>query len=59
MPAFTRLVRFAQGESVHYGDLLDDRDGQYKIRKLLGTPFTKLTDASEVFKTNKVWQTLS
>ncbi|KAF4981414.1 hypothetical protein FZEAL_2762 [Fusarium zealandicum] len=51
MPAFTRLVRFAQGDSAYYGDLLDTQDGEYNIRKLLGTPFTKLEDAGEVVKT--------
>lgn len=52
--AFKRLVRFAIGDTVSFGDLLNVTGGLYKIRRLSGDPFTKLLPTDEVVEVDKV-----
>ncbi|KAF4446027.1 fumarylacetoacetate hydrolase family protein [Fusarium austroafricanum] len=52
MSAFTRLVRFVEGDATFYGDFLDTQDGRYTIQKLHGSPFTKLEDSGKVVTTD-------
>ncbi|CAM1509219.1 Fc.00g029580.m01.CDS01 [Cosmosporella sp. VM-42] len=54
MASFKRLVRFAQGAQVYYGDLIDTADGQYTVKKLLGSPFEALKQTDEIVKTDKL-----
>lgn len=55
---FSRLVRFAQGKSTFYGDLVESSssspEGPYKINKFLGNPFDGLEATGEVVQTDKV-----
>lgn len=52
--AFKRLVRFAVGDRVSYGDLLSINGGTYKVRRLTGDPFTKLQPTEEIIQVDKV-----
>ncbi|KAJ5762323.1 uncharacterized protein N7511_005705 [Penicillium nucicola] len=47
MSAFTKLVRFSAGSQTHYGDLVNFVDGKYTVRKMTGSPFTKLETTEE------------
>ncbi|KAJ5443842.1 uncharacterized protein N7458_007714 [Penicillium daleae] len=51
--AFKRLVRFAVGDSISFGDLLSDNGSTYKVRPLTGDPFTKLQPTEEVVQVDK------
>ena len=52
--AFKRLIRFAMGDCVSYGDLLSIDGGTYKTRRLNGDPFTGLLPTEEIIHVNKV-----
>ncbi len=54
MSSFRRLVRFAQGDLVHYGDLINSVGNEFTIRKLTGSPFGKLGQTDEIVKTGRV-----
>ena len=54
MASFKRLVRFAQGAQVYYGDLIESVDSQYTVKILLGSPFEVLKPTDEIVKTDKV-----
>ncbi|KAJ5297578.1 hypothetical protein N7508_007827 [Penicillium antarcticum] len=47
MSAFTKLVRFSAGSRTYYGDLVASVNGKYTVRKLNGSPFTKLETTEE------------
>ena len=52
--AFKRLVRFAVGDSISFGDLLSDNGSTYKVRLLTGDLFTKLQPTEEIVQVDKV-----
>ncbi|KAJ5681969.1 uncharacterized protein N7477_001909 [Penicillium maclennaniae] len=52
--AFKRLVRFAVGDRVSFGDLLSETGSTYKVRKLTGDPFTKLQPTEEIVNVDKL-----
>jgi hypothetical protein len=52
--AFKRLVRFAIGDRVSYGDLLSVNGGTYEVRRLTGDPFTKLQPTEDIIQVEKV-----
>lgn len=52
--AFKRLVRFAMGDQVSFGDLLKVNGGTYKVRRLSGDPFTKLMPTEDIIEVDKV-----
>jgi 2-keto-4-pentenoate hydratase/2-oxohepta-3-ene-1,7-dioic acid hydratase in catechol pathway len=52
--AFKRLVRFAIGDTVSFGDLINVTGGLYKVRRLSGDPFTKLLLTDEVVEVDKL-----
>lgn len=52
--AFKRLVRFAVGDRVSFGDLLSENGGSYNVRRLTGDPFTKLQPTEEIVQVDKV-----
>lgn len=54
MAAFTRLVRFASGNRVYYGDLIDTVEGKYTVQKLSGDLFSELKPTEETVVTDKV-----
>ncbi|VUC24146.1 unnamed protein product [Clonostachys rosea] len=54
MAAFKHLVRFAQGDSIFYGDLIETSGKVHSIRKLLGDPFDKLEATEEIVKVEKL-----
>lgn len=39
MSSFKNLVRFSSNGQVHYGDLVEAKDGKYVVRRLDGTLF--------------------
>jgi hypothetical protein len=52
--AFKRLVRFAIGDRVSFGDLLSVNGGTYNVRRLTGDPFTKLQPTEDIIHVEKV-----
>jgi hypothetical protein len=52
--AFKRLVRFAIGDHVSFGDLLNVNGGTYKVRRLTGDPFTNLLPTEDIVQVDKV-----
>lgn len=52
--AFKRLVRFAIGDRIHFGDLLSANGGTYEVRRLTGDPFTKLLATEEIVQVDEV-----
>lgn len=48
MATFKRLVRFAQGNSSYYGDLLASKDGIHTVKKFSGNPFAGLGDTDDI-----------
>lgn len=52
--AFKRLVRFAIGERILFGDLLSFDGGTYKVRRLNGDPFTELLTTDEIVQVDEV-----
>jgi hypothetical protein len=55
MPAFKSLVRFSSNGQVHYGDLIEAKDGKYVVRRLHGTLFKEdLVQTEEYHTVNTV-----
>ena len=54
MAQFKRLVRFAEGNQKHYGELLETTNNGYKVHRLTGSPFEALKTTDDVVETNKV-----
>lgn len=52
--AFKRLVRFAIGDRVSYGDLLSVNGSTYNVRRLAGDPFNKLQTTEDIVQVEKV-----
>lgn len=52
--AFKRLVRFAVGDRVSYGDLLSVNGGTYNVRRLTGDLSTKLQRSEDIIQVDKV-----
>ncbi|KAJ6150548.1 hypothetical protein N7471_001747 [Penicillium samsonianum] len=52
--AFKRLVRFAIGDRIHFGDLLSANGGTYEVRRLTGDPFTKLLATEEIVQVDEL-----
>ena len=51
---FKRLVRFAIGDRISFGDLLSVNGDTYKVRRLTGDPFTKLMTTEEIVQVDEV-----
>ncbi|GFF48268.1 hypothetical protein IFM51744_06784 [Aspergillus udagawae] len=52
--AFKRLVRFAIGDRVSFGDLLSVNGGTYNVRRLTGDPFTNLQPTEDIIHVEKL-----
>ncbi len=52
--AFKRLVRFAQGGSTHFGDLIKTSGSTHTVKKLQGDSFSQLQATDEVVETENV-----
>ncbi|KAK3182231.1 hypothetical protein K4F52_006408 [Lecanicillium sp. MT-2017a] len=53
MDSFKQLVRFTANNQAHYGDLLEEDDAFYTVRKLEGDAFI-FHETNEIFKVDKL-----
>ncbi|KAJ6054688.1 hypothetical protein N7444_003786 [Penicillium canescens] len=51
---FKRLVRFAIGDRISFGDLLSVNGDTYKVRRLTGDPFTMLMTTEDIVQVDEL-----